>query len=690
MKNGMEGDLSGYFDQPTLRNPLSMLFKAQEPKKAPRTPEHESELLSILRRMVGRYYILKGIRMDAHGAYASILLEPDENPDMFEKLRLDLKERNLYPRLLQAEGQWIIAILPSQARKPSKYTVNLIMLAATVFTTVWAGALLWANRYGEMSGLEFITVLLDPASLGFGALTFAFPLLLILGSHEMGHYFTSRAYRVDASLPYFIPVPPLFSPFGTFGALISMKENISNRRALVDIGVAGPIAGFVVAIPVTIIGLFLTDRFPAPFTDMVEGNTYISINPPLLFNTFAMVLGVDSASSIFPTALAGWIGFFVTALNLFPVGQLDGGHIVRGVFGKYAVYISYATVVTMIVLGFVTGFTPYLFFALLILFMGARHPPPLDDVSPLKKRQYIVFGLAILMMALTFHPVPLEIVEYRKGSISVIEHHEHIMVNGTVPTVYTLTVLNTGSMDEDVDLEVFYEGSRLVPSLIFKNPDRLERILSGGERLHAAYELDNITLYLLDPIGRPVMKARTADWRMAALGDPPPEADRGREIEFRFTTEDGLSESISTTLVPLAEGLHLDRTALPLSVGSTVRGKVVVLNSSVDMVNISIRYDQVDPDFRVYLKPQPGNGIWDEPAQNSLTELSPGLDGRVQGIVLSRGNVTGEILEWNFLIDVYYTGGSNQAGLDVVFTPERENATLGSIHLRVGQIGASF
>jgi len=648
MQRETKKDLSGYFRMMRPVSPIAtMLGLGHQDQWNSRTRVQEEELLSTVRRIVGSRYLLQDMKLDDTGIFAKVLVQPDENPKMFEEVRLELKEHNLYPRLAKVDKQHIIAIYPKPKRKPSSYTANIIMFALTLVTTVWAGAILWGSRSGGFEATDLFLVLLDPVSVGLGALTFALPLILILGSHELGHYFTSRAYKVDASLPYFIPIPPIISPFGTFGALISMKENLSNRKALVDIGAAGPIAGFIVAIPVTIIGLLLTDAYPARMADLVDGDTYLIINPPLAFNLLSSALGVGSDGVIYPTALAGWIGLFVTALNLFPVGQLDGGHIVRGMFGANARFISYATVAIMVFLGFTTGFTTYLFFAVLILILGARHPPPLDDISPIRPRQVGVFVAAVIMMALSFHPVPLEQVQFREGNIGLFPNHDSIVVDPTLPGIFAVTVLNEGSIKESVDLSVWYLDGKVLPELIGDPPEAVARIADGGT-VHATFDMGTFSLYLLDPLGRDLPRDSEATWRIVSLGTV--EAQNG-SFTLSFTTESGLEEDLEVPMTRLSSGIVLDRTRIGPDEMAQVKGRLIVLDHPGGPIDLNISYRFPSEGYRVFLTPGNGTASWLYPMMGSSLDISPSGD---VGYTLSLEAAPGMVVA-HFLIEPFHS-----------------------------------
>jgi membrane-associated protease RseP (regulator of RpoE activity) len=242
-----------------------------------------------------------------------------------------------------------------------------------------------------------------PAVLREG-LIFSGSLLGILASHESGHYLLCRYYGVDATLPFFIPQPPLLVP-GTFGAFIRMKSPVPTRRALFDIGIAGPLAGFVVMIPVAIVGVFTLQHQP--------GASGMSFNDPLLFRLIAVALKINLSDGLVnPYYLAAWFGALVTAINLMPVGQLDGGHGTFAVFGKTGHYwIGRAAVVTMIalsVLGWLLHGSPawFLFIFLLLIMLRMRHPQPLQ-MEPLGLARKLVGVFTVIVFALCFLPFPI-------------------------------------------------------------------------------------------------------------------------------------------------------------------------------------------------------------------------------------------------------------------------------------------
>jgi len=227
-------------------------------------------------------------------------------------------------------------------------------------------------------------------------------------SHEMGHYLACRRYGVDATLPFFIPAPPLFVA-GTFGAFIKIRSPIPTRRALFDIGLAGPFAGFIVALPIAVIGIL---KMGPPIPAM----SGIYFNDPLLFKILARLMGVrlDPNSPTNPYYMASWIGLLVTSLNLMPVGQLDGGHGVFAVFGQRAHKIigrlAFATVALLTLLGFWLYSSPsgFLYTILLAVMLRVRHPEP-PVMEPLGTKRTVIAVLTLIVFALCFLPFPIMI-----------------------------------------------------------------------------------------------------------------------------------------------------------------------------------------------------------------------------------------------------------------------------------------
>ncbi len=246
-------------------------------------------------------------------------------------------------------------------------------------------------------------ILTVASTLFVGGPAYSATIVLILLGHEMGHYFMSRRYGVRATLPYFLPFP--FSPFGTLGAVIRMESTVSSRKTLFDTGVAGPFTSLFLSIPAIMIGLRFSEVIPS--SQVKEGT--IRLGDPLLFSLIQrLVMGEVSENYdvlLHPIGYAGWVGLFVTALNLLPVGQLDGGHIAYALFGRRSRIIFFIAIVVM---AFITIFYNPGWLLLLVLFIlfGFRHPAPLDDQTPLDGKRKLMGGMAFLFFFLSFTPSP--------------------------------------------------------------------------------------------------------------------------------------------------------------------------------------------------------------------------------------------------------------------------------------------
>jgi membrane-associated protease RseP (regulator of RpoE activity) len=312
-------------------------------------------------------------------------------------LEARFKPHGYTPFLTRDRGRtWIHALPLGDVVEPSRPMVNIVLFVLTVISTLVAG-----------SGAFFaFNPLWEPWRLLEG-FPFAFTLLAILGTHEFGHYFTARAYGAAVSLPYFIPAPPPFI-FGTLGAVIRMRSPARDRNALFDIAVAGPLAGLVVAIPALWLGLGWSRLDTVP-----DGGVLVFGDSLLMrFLTWLMFGPIPGGMDVFvhPVALAGWVGLFVTALNLFPVGQLDGGRIAYALFGPRHRLVSVLTFGGLLGLSAVTGSLNWAVWAAVLFFLiGFHHSPPLDDVSPLSPGRYAVGLLCVVLLILLIPPVPIAI-----------------------------------------------------------------------------------------------------------------------------------------------------------------------------------------------------------------------------------------------------------------------------------------
>ncbi len=239
-------------------------------------------------------------------------------------------------------------------------------------------------------------------------LLFTFTLLMILGAHELGHYFACRYYGIRATLPFFIPAPPVITLFGTFGAVIKIKEPIRSRRALFDIGIAGPLAGFAFALPAAIIGLI----FAKASASQSPPAGAVNFNDPLLFIAIQKMLGLPKYIEWNPIYWAAWGTMLVTALNLFPVGQLDGGHVLYAVFGPrvhkvMSIVVCVATA-SLAITSFAFKQPPvYVLWTLVLLFLLRVGHPPVEYNEPLGRARTTLAIIAALVFLFCFMPFPI-------------------------------------------------------------------------------------------------------------------------------------------------------------------------------------------------------------------------------------------------------------------------------------------
>lgn len=248
-------------------------------------------------------------------------------------------------------------------------------------------------------GLEAFT---DPRIIGL-SLVYAAVLIVILLGHEMGHYFTCRFYRIEATLPFFIPAPTLI---GTLGAFIKIKSPITRRKQLFDIGVAGPLTGFLLSLPALIYGLSLSKVVPA-----VPREDAMVFGEPLLLKFIAglMFRGAPAQSDLFlhPVAFAGWVGILVTAFNLFPVGQLDGGHVSFALLGEKSKRLARLLLVVFVIMG-IFFWIGWIVWTLVIVLLGLRHPRVVDDRERLSLSRRIIGVLILLVFVVSFIPAPIK------------------------------------------------------------------------------------------------------------------------------------------------------------------------------------------------------------------------------------------------------------------------------------------
>ena len=300
-----------------------------------------------------------------------------------------------------------LLLLDEEIRAPglSDYVVPLGLFLVTVFTTLWAGA--FETRANRAQGAWSFLVE-NPSSLELG-IPFAGTLLLILVTHEMGHYILSRIHGVPTTLPMFIPGPPHF--IGTFGAIIRMRSPILNRKALFDIGVAGPLAGFVVALMALLAGLSLSEIREQPLIDSGEPHLGPSLLISYAAGLFFDVIPLGHVLDLHPIASAAWFGLFVTSINLVPIGQLDGGHVAYALWGRRQRTLAVAIVPILLVLGSSCwlGFAcwpGWILWVGMASLIGLGHPPVLDPEAVLGRTRVLIGWATLIIFVLTFTPFP--------------------------------------------------------------------------------------------------------------------------------------------------------------------------------------------------------------------------------------------------------------------------------------------
>ncbi|MFH0960536.1 MAG: site-2 protease family protein [Pseudomonadota bacterium] len=269
-----------------------------------------------------------------------------------------------------------------------------MLFTVTLCTTTLAGSL-YANQ-------EFHSW----SSFFLNGLIFSVPLMSILLVHEMGHFLAGRRRHLDVTPPYFIPAIP---PVGTFGAFIKIRSPIPDRQALIEVGAAGPVCGAILAIPLLFVGIYLSDFRTGPQPD----GSGLSFGTSIILELACLIwfgkFSFESVIILHPIAIAAWFGLFVTAMNLLPMGQLDGGHVVYALFGsKAARYISYGVFGILLPLGYFT-WPGWIMFAALTLIIGLKHPPPIDSYTPPSPSGRALAWTAIALFIITFVPTPITI-----------------------------------------------------------------------------------------------------------------------------------------------------------------------------------------------------------------------------------------------------------------------------------------
>jgi membrane-associated protease RseP (regulator of RpoE activity) len=305
--------------------------------------------------------------------------------------------------------------LPGRARyrvnKP-RQSINLIMFLVTLASVIYWGFLQYQGFYSDE--LHFFTFNpLKAFDALLGGLPFAFAVIAFLLAHEMGHYLACRYYGIAATLPYFIPMPPIIAPLlpGTMGAVIRIVSPITSRRALFDIAVAGPLAGFLVALPILAVGLSQSRVISQ--VELQTGGPYLEMGEPLIWGLMSQLFGPAAGANqdliVHPLAYVGWFALLVTAMNLLPVGQLDGGHLLYALLPRWHRAISLTILGAMLAAGFLY-FPGWVVFSAVVFFvLGTRHPRPLNFDQDLGRGRMLLAIVAALILVSSFILEPVRL-----------------------------------------------------------------------------------------------------------------------------------------------------------------------------------------------------------------------------------------------------------------------------------------
>ncbi len=363
--------------------------------------------IELLKNKVGQRFPFYDMKYDFKTAAFYCRIDEETLEENFDLLRVSLKEKGYIPMLRYEKGEHVIYVIKKIKKMEKSIWINVSLLIAVIITTTLTGSLLYMNYLSiftdDLELIPNIIELFNPINLFYGFLIFALPLMTILFVHEMGHYYISKKHNISASLPYFIPIPPIMPYFniGTFGALIQSRDPMPDKKALFDVGIAGPLAGFIVALPISIIGIANSEI--VEISQITQGETVFG-SSILFYMLSTLILDVPEglfAFNMHPIAFAGWVGLLITSINLLPAGQLDGGHIFRSVLGEKQKYAGWIAVIIMF-------FTGWWVFAFIIIFMmGMLHPPPLNDYTKLDMKRNILFFVALIILIICFIPFPI-------------------------------------------------------------------------------------------------------------------------------------------------------------------------------------------------------------------------------------------------------------------------------------------
>jgi Zn-dependent protease len=332
-------------------------------------------------------------RLNIHSEMAYDLLDAALEPD------------DLLPIFRDSDGKHMIYIIEGrvQVSKPRSWIPNLLLFLVTLASVLLVGTEMALNELAVANFGEAMRLSQNLLAELWRGLPYALAVMLILGAHELGHYFAARRHHLAVTLPYFIPFP--VGLFGTLGAFIQLREPLKNRKMLLDVGAAGPLMGLVFAIPILFIGLSTSTTGPINPGGLVEGNSlFYALAKSLVFGEFLPNGQIDVYVN--QLAWAGWTGLFITGLNLIPLGQLDGGHVIYALLGRISRRLFYPTIVVLALLTFISNGALLLLLVLLVI-LGRVFAVPLDDITPLDSRRRWIAVLTLVIFLAVYVPIPL-------------------------------------------------------------------------------------------------------------------------------------------------------------------------------------------------------------------------------------------------------------------------------------------
>jgi Zn-dependent protease len=352
-------------------------------------PVDRLELIAALRAAVASIMSVTGYTVESSGVIRlrGRLVAPPETA--YRPMRANVERLGYTPFLKEDKGQagaYELDMIPGvPPRNKPDVRVNILLYIATLISVVFSYAALGGTNNLDLSS----------------GLMFGLTLMTILTAHEMGHYVVGKLRGAPVTLPYFLPLP-LISPFGTLGAVIVQREPFEDRRTLLEIGLAGPLAGFVVALPFMLVGLALSKVQPMPAGGTGFGDSLLSE----FMKTIQLGKYISSSGMIeHPIYIAAWFGLLVTGINLIPAGQLDGGHVAYALLGEKAKYLSYAMIALFLVLA-ITVSESWMWWSVMMLFFGLNHPPALNQAVKLQPIHIALAIIALLVLVLVFMPMP--------------------------------------------------------------------------------------------------------------------------------------------------------------------------------------------------------------------------------------------------------------------------------------------